>query len=191
MARKGITFDQVANAATAIRARGIEPTISAVRQELNGSGSYTTISNFLSRWRDEQADQPEPRALPPEVENSLLAALTTTWNVAVKLADREVAAVRLEASKEKEEADEKLAEAAAEIQTLEAALSSSEATKDTALEECKAMERKWHQAQAELDATKKLYAELLEKVSLKQPAETRKTSERPKSEQAEPGKKQA
>lgn len=189
MARKGITYDQVANAATSIRARGIEPTISAIRQELNGSGSYTTISNYLSRWRDEQADQPEPRALPPEVENSLLAALTTTWNVAVKMADREVQSVRLEAAKEKEESEEKLCEASAEIRSLEAALASAEATKDTALEECKAMERKWHQAQSELDATKKLYSDLLEKIQIKQPAETRKSEERPKPVQVSPGKK--
>ncbi|MBN3784571.1 chromosome partitioning protein ParA, partial [Burkholderia sp. Ac-20345] len=113
MARKGITYDQVANAAQAIAARGQEPTISAIRVELNNEGSYSTISQHLNRWRAESADKVDTAALPPDVETAAMEAITKVWNIAHKNATKEVAAVRQEAADEKRALQKELEEARA------------------------------------------------------------------------------
>ena len=71
MARKGVTFDQVANAAATIKARGTEPTIAAIRVELGNEGSYSTISQHLAKWRTEDSEKGVHKEMPPEVENLL------------------------------------------------------------------------------------------------------------------------
>jgi len=50
MARSGITYQNVANAAERVRQRGDEPTVDRVRSEL-GTGSRSTLGPMLKRWR--------------------------------------------------------------------------------------------------------------------------------------------
>lgn len=186
MARNGITYDQVANAAAAIRARGIEPTISAVRQEMGNQGSYTTISNHLAKWRDEASNLPEPKALPPEVENVMLEALTTVWNIAVKHADREVASIRQEADDDKKVYSKQLEEAADEISNLENLCQQNDEEITKLMTEREADKKALHQAQAELDATKRLYAELLKTLNIKPQAASDTKPARQKGAKASP-----
>jgi hypothetical protein len=92
--KKGISYAQVVDAASAIKARGHEPTGYAIRAELGGTGSFTTIQAHLAKWKDSSAQQVTTRDLPPEVENAMHLAIATAWNVATKLADESTAAVR-------------------------------------------------------------------------------------------------
>lgn len=87
MARTGITYDEVARAATALLARGDNPTIQRVREML-GSGSNTTLSNHLRHWHSQRQGEDEP-VLPPSLPEALLPALETFWQLAVEHA-REV-----------------------------------------------------------------------------------------------------
>lgn len=73
MARQGISYDQVADAAQALVAEQIKPTLSAVRERL-GSGSMNTIHRHLSTWQGQQ--KPAARKL-GEVNPRVLAALGT------------------------------------------------------------------------------------------------------------------
>lgn len=162
MGRKGITYDQVANAAQAITARGTEPTISAIRVELNNEGSYSTISQHLNRWRSESAERVDTAALPPDVESAAMEAITKVWNIAHKHANKEVAAARQEAADDKAAMKKELDEARAEIAHLEEANRrlDDEITKATARAE--QAEKKLTEVSGELQAHKDLYAALLE-----------------------------
>lgn len=51
MARPGLTYDQIAQAADALVAQGTKPTLENVRAAL-GSGSNSTIHTALKRWRE-------------------------------------------------------------------------------------------------------------------------------------------
>jgi septal ring factor EnvC (AmiA/AmiB activator) len=46
-----LTESDIVRAATAIAAQGEIPTIAAVRQQLHGRGSETTILNYLRKWK--------------------------------------------------------------------------------------------------------------------------------------------
>ncbi|WP_078085109.1 DNA-binding protein [Microbulbifer mangrovi] len=55
MARAGVGYIDVVNAAEAIRQRAEEPTVDRVRNEL-GTGSKSTIAPLLKRWRQETGE---------------------------------------------------------------------------------------------------------------------------------------
>ena len=58
MARTGISFEDVRNAAESLLGRGLNPTIQRVR-ELLGTGSNTTISEHLKIWQLQLAETPK------------------------------------------------------------------------------------------------------------------------------------
>lgn len=161
MARKGITFDQVANAASAIKARGQEPTIAAVRVELGDEGSYTTISTHLAKWRADAADKVDTRALPPEVEDKMMEALMTVWNVANKAATNDLAAIKQEHADERKRLSGELEVATEEIKRLEEALRAAEDAAEQAKNYAANLDKKLAAATGELDATKELYKQLV------------------------------
>ncbi|MDB0543320.1 DNA-binding protein [Ralstonia solanacearum] len=71
MARQGISYEQVADAAKALVAEQLKPTLSAVRERL-GSGSMNTIHRHLTAWQGQQ--KPAARKL-GELNPRVLAAL--------------------------------------------------------------------------------------------------------------------
>lgn len=193
MARKGITYDQVANAAAAIQARGTEPTISAIRVELNNEGSYSTISQHLSRWRADSADRVDTAALPPDVESAAMEAITKIWNIAHKHATKEVAAVRQEAADDKKAMQRDLDEARAEIAQLEDVVKKLDEACHKDAARADQAEKKLTEISGELHATKELYAALLDSTkpqgaSGKRVADTK--SARPSKQVTEPEKTQ-
>lgn len=173
MARKGITYDMVSNAAQAIKARGAEPTISAIRLECGNEGSYSTISAHLAKWRLEIAEMVSIRELPGEVEAKGMEAITTLWNMASKVANEGMNAVRQESSDEKKRLGKELDDAAEEISALEKGLADSEKTNLELRNYMVTLEKKAASLQGELDATKELYKQLLG--NIKQPAVPGKT----------------
>jgi septal ring factor EnvC (AmiA/AmiB activator) len=164
MPRKGVTYDQVANAAQTIKNRGLEPTIHAVRTELGNAGSYSTISQHLARWRSETADKVDAKALPPEAENAALTAITTLWNIAVKYATQETAAVRQEAEDNRQRLERELAEAKEEIARLEAAQEMMTATLDEQEQALRTQRHALAQIEGEKAALERAYQDLLQHV---------------------------
>lgn len=161
MARKGVTYDQVANVAREIKARGQEPTLSAIRVELGDSGSFTTISTHLAKWRQEEAERVDMRVLPPEVEQEMLKAVTTVWNVANKAASADIAAIKQDHADELKKLKQETKEAYEEVGTLEKALEKAEADAASARHHASTAEKKLATTAGELDGIKQLYAQLL------------------------------
>lgn len=73
MARGGVTFTEVDEAARYLQGMGRHPTVDAIREKL-GTGSRTTLAEHLKRWKSLQTDQqghlPQP----------LLALVTGLWD---------------------------------------------------------------------------------------------------------------
>lgn len=166
MARRGITYDQVANAATAIKARGFEPTIKAIRQELGNEGSFSTISQHLTTWREKGLDETAGRDLPQEVENKMLEAMTIIWNVAVLEANNDVKALKQQQEDEKEDYEKTIKEAKDEILALEEVVNKLEDNLQKSNDKADKAIKTMTALQGELDATKKLYSELITTLKL-------------------------
>lgn len=194
MARKGITYTQVQQAADAIKARGLEPTIHAIRTELGNEGSYTTISAHLAKWKDEKAGQRLERELPEEAENAALQAITTVWQIAVNYAWKETQAVQQELDDTKKRMGAELAEQAKEIEQLEAQLETAQLGRSQALHETQEIQKKNAKLEGQLGALQKSYDDLLRQI--KQPAGKALKAvdtmpEHPAGKPDAPGKKQA
>jgi chromosome segregation ATPase len=85
MARSGIRYEEVQEAAETLLGRGLNPTIQRVR-ELLGTGSNTTISEHLKHWQQQLAESPKA-VLPPAVPETVMTALESFWKIAVHQAE--------------------------------------------------------------------------------------------------------
>jgi hypothetical protein len=197
MARTGITYKQVAQAATSITARGEDPTLKSIRDELGGEGSFTTISKFLKQWHTEQADkEPDPELPPAEIQNAFMDAAMTAWHTATRTYNVNLAAMKhaheQETKKLKGDNDAMLADLS-KLET-ELADANTRCAKLTAADEEKG--RTMAALESELETTKRLYAELVASLRVKQPgaAQGKKASdtksERPAAAGAAPEGKQ-
>lgn len=83
MARGGVTFTEVDEAARYLQGLGRNPTVDAIREHL-GTGSRTTLAEHLKRWKSLQADG-EGRLPQP-----LLAVVTGLWDSLQSLAAQHV-----------------------------------------------------------------------------------------------------
>ncbi|MFS1525285.1 DNA-binding protein [Microbulbifer sp. 2304DJ12-6] len=70
MARIGVTYLDIVQAANAIKARDEEPTVDRVRTQL-GTGSKSTIAPLLKRWRSETASNTDVSGLPRDLVEAL------------------------------------------------------------------------------------------------------------------------
>ena len=194
MARKGITFDQVANAAAAIKGRGSEPTIHAIRVELGNEGSYSTISQHLSKWRDDSASQVQARSLPPEAENAMMSAMLTVWNVATKIHTDEAEIMKQGYDDDRATLKKELETAQKEIATLEEENISFDEQCQKQTARAIEAEKKLAASAAELDAVKKMYSELVKSIKPQGASALRRVDtkqEHPEAKAAEPENKQA
>ncbi len=66
MARPGVTYFDIANAAEVIKTQGHEPTVDRVREQL-GTGSKSTIAPLLKRWRTENEGSGHVQGLPTDL----------------------------------------------------------------------------------------------------------------------------
>lgn len=82
-----ITHDDIAAAAEELIERGENPTLAAVRATL-GSGSFTTISESLKRWRSERAEsEATPEIEVPEtIAVSAEKFTSSLWSLALETA---------------------------------------------------------------------------------------------------------
>lgn len=87
MARPGITYKQVADAAQGLSETGTNPTIGAVREALGGTGSPNTIHKHLTAWKDGNA---QPVAKNAEFPARLIQALQEEISKAATAAREQV-----------------------------------------------------------------------------------------------------
>lgn len=122
MARPGITFEQVAAAASALTAAGKQPSIRALREQLGGTGSPNTIHRHLVTWREAN---PIAVVASPALPQSLTVAIAAEIERAGAHASAEVQA--------------RLAQALAEVADLAAAGELLEAERDALAEQVGAL----------------------------------------------------
>ena len=94
MARVGIKKEDIFLAADSISARGINPTISAIREELGNTGSMTTISTYLTQWREKNKEISINEEIPENVQNACFEVMKKIWVIAEEEANREIKAIK-------------------------------------------------------------------------------------------------
>ena len=90
MARAGITYQDVANAAQRVRQRGDEPTVDRVRSEL-GTGSRSTLGPMLKRWKTGSEAAAHLNGLPAD----LVAAVKALHERAQYAADERLSLIHI------------------------------------------------------------------------------------------------
>lgn len=94
MARPGITFDDVANAAQQLTVQGINPTIETVRAS-TGTGSSSTIAHHLKEWKARQAQAKSFCSL-DKVPEELMITVKGIWERVLNGADEKVTEIKQE-----------------------------------------------------------------------------------------------
>lgn len=97
-ARALVTQEAVAEAAAQLVAAGDEPTIISVQARIGG-GSFTTVKRYLDAWKEAQAAQPTPVAVPPAVREQASAFGRAVWEAALALPEQQIAQARAEAER--------------------------------------------------------------------------------------------
>jgi len=92
MPRIGVTFDDVAQAATKLLSIGESPSVLKIR-EILGTGSNSTIAEHLKVWRQQKSER-RTVALPEGIPKELLPPLETLWHIANEQADNRFASYR-------------------------------------------------------------------------------------------------
>lgn len=107
MARAGITYDDVVDAALTIQQNGETPSIDKVRTLLGGTGSFTTISKFLQVWRHQVVHgtfKKEPQTATPEIVKT---AVERVWHEMREQTNNEILSIKTETKKAIDEAEGK------------------------------------------------------------------------------------
>jgi hypothetical protein len=101
MPRIGVTFDDVAQAATKLLSIGESPSVLKIR-EILGTGSNSTIAEHLKVWRQQKSEQ-RTVALPEGIPKALLPPLETLWHIANEQADSRFAFYREQTDRKMEQ----------------------------------------------------------------------------------------
>ena len=80
---RGITQEQVNQAADAIVAVGERPTVEKIRHHL-GTGSPNTVTRMLDLWRQGLAERLREASLLPELPDEVGQAMTSLWTLALQ-----------------------------------------------------------------------------------------------------------
>lgn len=101
MARHGVDFESVKQAALKLLSKGISPSTQKIR-ELLGTGSHTTIAEHLKIWRVTHAAK-KVHHLPATIPEALIVTFETLWQTAMEHAEKNLADVKaaLESQEEK------------------------------------------------------------------------------------------
>lgn len=101
MARPGVTYHDVANAALKLQGQGTYPTIENVRATL-GTGSSSTIAPHLKSWRMQQ-DQSQQLSTKENLPQELIALMKGLWEKVIYLADEKIALINQDAQQERQQ----------------------------------------------------------------------------------------
>lgn len=92
MARHGVDFDSVKQAALKLLSKGISPSTQKIR-ELLGTGSHTTIAEHLKIWREAHAAK-KVHHLPATIPEELIVTFETLWQTAMEHAEKHLIDVK-------------------------------------------------------------------------------------------------
>lgn len=86
--KMAITREQILETASSLQAQGIKPTQTNVRESLGG-GSFTTISEVLREWRQEQDTTAQLQAvvIPADITDRTQVLIAQVWETAQSLAN--------------------------------------------------------------------------------------------------------
>lgn len=109
MARLGVQYEEVVEAVNAIQQQGENPTIARIRDYL-GTGSFTTLSQHLRQFRQEQRQKTPLKQAGHQVPSNLTQLSQNLWQAAIKEADDKLAAYQAQADARVEKAQEEIAQ---------------------------------------------------------------------------------
>lgn len=170
MGRKGITKDDVRAALNRLAEADSSATPTAIRRELGGTGSYSTIQKYVLEIGAETTAIPKLEAATPDIPEEL-AGLTSeiarkAWNFAHHAAQQEIEAVRQSSFQRLDEVQGQFDRAVEFIDTIEQerdalidALNSAHKEIDDRMETIGALREEGAKLQTELHASEKLLAE--------------------------------
>lgn len=95
MARPGVTYFDVSNAAKQLAASGKIPTIEAIRYIL-GTGSNSTLGTHLRAWKTTQ-DQTQQIATKEHIPEELIATVKGLWELIVNQSEEKIISIQQEA----------------------------------------------------------------------------------------------
>ncbi len=141
-----ITTNDIHTAADALVARGKKPTLAAIRAEL-GTGSFSTISEGLKTWKQQQVQQVPAVEAPEAVAQRAAELAVQVWVVAQEEAEQRMQLERATMEQQRQELEN------ARVEAMEAA--------DTAVTAQEAL-------QQQLEATKAQHAAVQQQVAVLQ-----------------------
>lgn len=100
MARIGVNYEMIKQAAIQLLAQGIAPSVQKIRERL-GTGSHTTIAQHLKVWREEYAHK-TIHHLPSHLPKELISAIEVLWQTAMDQASQQLSAVKHNLMEEQE-----------------------------------------------------------------------------------------
>lgn len=89
MARIGVDYESIKQAAVKLLSQGIAPSVQKIREVL-GTGSNTTIAEHLKVWRDEYAKK-TTHYLPANMPKELISTFEVLWQTAMDHAQNQLA----------------------------------------------------------------------------------------------------
>jgi DNA repair exonuclease SbcCD ATPase subunit len=146
MARPGVGVEKIVEAIKTLEAEGHEVSVTAVRQRLGKTGSFSTIGPVVTEWRDKRAK--ETRAPVPEPSDSVRGLFTRLWAEAWAEAMKVHEPERQAFARDREEYQRGKGEMLSEITRLEAEIDAQREQTNKALAELTAERDRYR---AELD----------------------------------------
>ena len=115
-----LTIEQIHATADTLAEQGIKPTLANVRKELGG-GSFTTISEAMQTWRQEQEQEQQLQQvdLPSSINDRLSVLGAEMWQSAIALANERLSAEREALAAAQAAATAEVDEAKEAVKTLE------------------------------------------------------------------------
>lgn len=92
MARIGINYETVKHTAIKLLSQGESPSVQKIREVL-GTGSNTTIAQYLKVWREDHKNK-EIYHLPANMPKELIAAFEVLWQVAMEQAQNQLVVIK-------------------------------------------------------------------------------------------------
>ena len=116
-----LTTQQIHETADELQEKGVNPTLSAVRQALGG-GSFTTISDAMKTWRQDNQDeqQLQKTELPSGINGRLQILGADVWQTAMEIANERLTAEREALAVAQAKAQGQTDQAQEAVKTLEA-----------------------------------------------------------------------
>src|SRR5690554_6847241 len=99
MARMGVQYEEVVEAAVQLQKQGDNPTIQRIREWL-GTGSFTTISEHLKQWRANQRNATPLQQESQDLPASLVKMAQAFWQQACSEADEKLQSYQQQADTE-------------------------------------------------------------------------------------------